>query len=476
MSTPFNYNAEGKALGINPENYATASLTNGRSARIASMTAESIPGIETKKTIINETNTALYTSLGDTYEILKKIYKNFDKTYLLAPTNNSERKKKYATLQTLQKEFNDEYERINSILPYTGNDKTIRTRIAEIRRYYEMKRNDIAEKIKIIKVNVESPSKDPDLLLPEPLPSNNSSLTPLPVTPSASTAAPAPVPALAPPPPQPAPRAPPRQWPPPGPIRLPGRNTRKNVPLPKRQLTVVPPPPLPQVSSTLQTQNTRKNSNVFNNLANNRQRARDLIRTSILGKQPVMTKMYQNTRRNGNRNALYRGTLESLYPNMSTLEEQPVHVQQSQKPNNNSLSGNSFQTLGMIERGIGVSSQTPAILPNPEQSDKKLFKNIHETATQFETAVSGKPATPQQSVQYIKLVNGTTYKFIEITDDNKAKVQKLDRVTKTWGPIEDLSDEQVVGFTEVKCPPSQAGGRRTRRRRRQRKQRKTRKA
>jgi hypothetical protein len=401
MSKPFNYNAEEEALGIKPENYATASLTNGRSARIASMTAESIPGIETKKTIINETNTALETSLGDTYKILKEIYKNFYEVYTRPPSSNSERKKKYARLQTLQKEFNDEYERINSILPYTGNDKIIRARIAEIRSYYIKKRKDIAIQLISMKQNVESPSKDPDLLLPEPLPSNNSSLTPLPVTPSASAAAPAPVPALAPPPPQPAPRAPPRQWPPPGPIRLPGRNTRKNIPLPKRQPIVVPPPSVPPVSSKLQ--NARTRARHFNSL-------------------------------------------------------------------NNSITKEASPTLANIKRSLrDASTNSNSNNSNSNNSNNtKPIKKALKLANALEGAVSSKPQTPQtpqQPVQYIKLVNGTTYKFIEITDDNKAKVQKLDRVTKTWGSIEDLPDEQVVGFTEVKCPPSQAGGKRTTRRR-----------
>jgi hypothetical protein len=140
---------------------------------------------------------------------------------------------------------------------------------------------------------------------------------------------------------------------------------------------------------------------------------------------------------------------------------------------NNSITAEASKTLSNIEKRLGDASINSN---NNSNSSNEPTKKALELANKLERAVSSKPQTPQQPVQYIKLTNGTTYKFIEITDDNKAKVQKLDRVTKTWGPIEDLSDEQVVGFTEVKCPPSQAGGRRTCRRRAQKKYKKTRKA
>ena len=227
------------------------------------------------------------------------------------------------------------------------------------------------------------------------------------------------------------------------------------------------PPPAPPVSITQMPSNTAISAKTVE-FREKAQKYRNLLK-----------RMKTNTRKKNNTNALNNHSLASLYPNMNSFEEQSASVNAPQPNNSNSITAGASNTLANIERRLGANNKSVLYPTNSTQSNENLFRSIHTTANELKRVASGKPQNKQneqQPVQYIKLVNGTTYKFIEITNDNKAKVQKLDRITKTWGAIEDLTDEQVAGFTEVKCPPSQAGGRRTRRHRRQRKQRKTRRA
>lgn len=491
---------EGRALGITKANLDTASQKPLQEVikRVNAITSEplspSTPVTSGSQAAINRRNAIHLGSFDKLYNEFIELYTKLKANSANPSTKITALESDYYKLQKTKNEIMNVYNLINSSNISVRGRSTINSKKADINSKLSEIRRNIKERQRAIPIGRSvpiNPLKElyrqttigpdtPTGVHNSPIRITNKNIDPLdngslaalfgedtqpvppapvrapmrwaqPGRPPAASAVP-PAPVRAPPPP---PGAPSRQWPPAGPIRLPGRNTRSIAPLPK-----VAPPHIPSVSANPPQKNTRKNSNVLNNLANNRQRAKELILNSILGTQPVVTKMYQNTRRNGN---------------MNTLEEQSVPVQM----HNNNLTKKALKTLNNIESGIGgtnqTPNQTPPVSPNSEESDEELLKKMHNTVRQIENAVSGKPATPQQPEQYIKLANGTTYKFIEIIDDT-VRAKELNRGTKTWGKVVELTGEDLEGSTEVRCPQPQAGGRRTRRRKAQRKHRKTRRA
>jgi len=88
-----------------------------------------------------------------------------------------------------------------------------------------------------------------------------------------------------------------------------------------------------------------------------------------------------------------------------------------------------------------------------------------------------KSTMEEKHAKYIQTMpDKTVYKVVDMDLSNEtAEVAPLNRTTKTWGPVEQLTKEQINSSRVVECN-SQAGGKRTRRRRPQRKHRKTRRA
>ena len=208
--------------------------------------------------------------------------------------------------------------------------------------------------------------------------------------------------------------------------------------------------PAPPLSSNLQN-NT--------NLENARTRAQNLIDKSLLGKQPTISKMYTNTRKKSNKNALKNRSLASLYPNMNSFEEQPapINAPQPQSQTNPNAPAVNIDLLGTLEEKYNIVAK-------PNSSTRERIRALNSTMK-------------EQHAKYIQTMpDKIVYKIVDIdTSNDTAKVLPLDRVTKMWGPVEQLTKEQINSSRIVDCN-SQAGGRRTCRRRPQRKHRKTRRA
>jgi hypothetical protein len=103
------------------------------------------------------------------------------------------------------------------------------------------------------------------------------------------------------------------------------------------------------------------------------------------------------------------------------------------------------------------------LLSKLEKQYNIIPKQNNNPRTRVETLNS---TMKQKHAKYIQTMpDKIVYKIVDIDISNDtAKVIPLDRVTKMWGPVEQLTKEQINSSRIVDCN-SQAGGRRTTRRR-----------
>jgi len=384
-------------------------------------------------------NSILFDSLSKSYNKLNKIYEEFNKVYIPVPSSNSGKKAKYDKLQTLQTDFDNEYKRIRESLTYSGNDKGVRNLITDITklrgelllRTRSITRHDIGLTYTMgnaYKQFIKKYDTLKELIDTNPNPNTNVE-----------------------------------------PIKT---YYEMNIEPIKRTFesefnSLDPKDVSPDVYRSVQEKKADINRRVrelFDKIA--------LIQSAPASVSAAVPDPVPASPPAPPQVPLSRRT--------RTIPMNPF-ANNALKPNAQPPSTNRRTVLGSTRKNkntairitnapavnidlLGTLEEKYNIVAKPNSSTRERIRALNSTMK-------------EQHAKYIQTMpDKIVYKIVDInTSNDTAKVLPLDRVTKMWGPVEQLTKEQINSSRIVDCN-SQAGGRRTRRHRRQRKHRKTRKA